>query len=273
MIELLLLFIVGGFSPLGVIVGARYIAARQWQASLVAYKLRFPATLSVDDVTRWLAHVQATTHAPKYALLSLPPVALETVATTQGVTTYLLVAESAKAKALAGLRGSLPGVRLEEMPPAFARQRPIFRVAAELTMTNHARPLAVERSDSTATNLLAALQPLSQDTEIHLRWIGVSAGTPSPVRSPAAGRHEGVSLLEEGLIRDAEEVRAARLKQADPLLHAVVRVGVVSNSVSTAYALLGRVWSVFHMLNAPGVRLVPRRNCTSGLSRHSDVGQ
>ena len=140
-------------------------------------------------------------------------------------------------------------------------------------MTNHTRPLAVERAESTTTNLLAALQPLSPDTEIHVQWIGVSAGTPSPVRSPAAGRYEGVSLLEEGLMRDAEEARAARLKQADPLLHAVVRVGVVSNSVSTAYALLGRVWSVFHMLNAPGVRLVPRRNCTSGLSRHSDVGQ
>lgn len=256
----LLLLLIGGLALLAIIPLARYAESRVWRARLMAYELHVPSGLSVDQVANWLNTVQATTHAAQYSLLPLPPVGLELVATSSGIHFYLFVVRQSADKILAGLRASLPGVRIEELPQASIVARPTFQVAAELTMTNHSRPLAYERAEQSARSLLASLSPVVENSEIHIQWLMVSAGTPKPIPSSAVAANDAHPLHSgnSGLFQDSDAVRAARMKQASPLLHASCRIGVVAPNRAMAYALLGRVWGNYHALNAPGVRIVRR---------------
>ena len=248
---------IAGLSILGLVLGARWSNMDAWRRSLVAYRLHLPSNLKPDDAASWLMYIAATTHPTRFALLPLPPVALETVATARGIAHYVLVTERSKARLLSGLRATLPGARIEEAPD-YLMSRPNFRVAAELTMTSQARPLAVERAESASAALLAALQPVSGRDEIRMQWIVTSAGTPEPVHSASSKQADqwwSSYLVEGTLPRDAEAVQAARLKRREPLLRSVARVGVVARDHRHAHALFGRVWNNLHALNAPGVRL------------------
>ncbi len=100
-----------------------------------------------------------------------------------------------------------------------------------------------------------------------MQWCFTSAGTPQPIHTASSKKEDrGWSsyLIEGTLPRDAEAVQAARLKQREPLLNVVGRVGVVAANRQRAYALFSRTWSTLHGLNAQGVRLV-RRWLPSGL--------
>ena len=85
------------------------------------------------------------THPTRYALLPLPPVCLEVTSTAHGIGFYVIVTKRAAPKLLSGVRAALPGCRVTEHRRYLAR-RPRWRVAAELTMTSYARPLAAERA-------------------------------------------------------------------------------------------------------------------------------
>lgn len=244
-----------GCAALGVLLTARWLNMDQWRRSLVAYRLYPPTNLTPEDTARWLAGISARTHPAQFALLPLPPVALETVASVKGIAHYVLVIRQHEAHLLASVRASLPGARLEAAP-AYLAERPVFRIAAELTMTSHARPLAVDRATGTNADLLAALQPVPGGAEIRVQWIVTSAGTPAPVSTARAGKDSSSAWWWEGTVpRDAEAVQAARAKQRAPLLHAVARVGIAAPNRQQAYQLFGRVWNTLHGQNAPGVRL------------------
>lgn len=246
---------VTGLAAFGFVLAGRWLNMDQWRRSLMAYRLYPPANLTPDDTARWLASISATTHPTRFALLPLPPVALETVASARGIAHYVLVAEKTEARLLSGLRAALPGARIEEAPD-YLHDRPRFRVAAELTMTTQVRPLASERAESASAALLASLQPVNGNAEIRVQWIVTSAGTPRPVPTSSASRDSSPAWSWEGTVpRDAEAVQAARAKQREPLLRAVARVGVVSRNQRQAHKLFGRVWNNLHALNAPGVRL------------------
>lgn len=262
----LALLLLCGLVLLSVIPFARYLDGQAWHKRLVAHQLFLPSGLSVEAVANWLSHVQAMTHAPKYSALPLPPVGIEIVATQNGIRFYVLTARHAMPRVLSGLKASLPGVRVEEMPAEFLAVRPKLRVAAELGLTNTSRPLNASHAQSAVASLLASLQPLTGDSEVHIRWLLTSAGTPKAI--PSANIQNStpsfVALGQSDLYHDSEEVRAARDKQRYPLLNATCRIGVVAPTRAMAYTLLARVWGNFHALNAPSVRLV-RRWLPSGL--------
>jgi hypothetical protein len=244
-----------GVSVLGLVLVARWWHMDDWRRSLVAYRLFPPAGLTPDDTATWLADISAITHPTRYALLPLPPVALETIATPAGIAHYALVREHDQQRLLSSLRAALPGIRIEVVPD-YLETRPTFRVAAELTMTTPVRPLASERAEAANAALLAALQPVGRKEEIRLQWVVTSAGTPAPVHTVRAVKDSSPAWAWESTVpRDAEAVQAARVKQREPLLRAVARLGVVSRDKRAAYVLFGRVWGNLHTLNAPGVRL------------------
>jgi hypothetical protein len=244
-----------GLTIFGLVLAARWLHMDDWRRSLVAYRLYPPAGLTPDEAAAWLAGISATTHPARFALVPLPPVAMETVATSTGITHYVLVREHDRQRLLSGIRAALPGARIEAAPD-YLKASPRVRVAAELTMTTSARPLASERAEAASVALLAAFQPVGRHDEIRLQWIMTSAGTPPPVATARASRDSSPAWWWEGAVpRDAEAVQAARVKQREPLLRAVARVGVVSRDKRQAYALFGRVWGNLHALNAPGVRL------------------
>jgi len=254
-----MVILVGGLIVVATILVARWTDALAWQRSLTAFRLVLPASLKADDVTAWLGTVAASTHAPRGALVPLPPVALEVCATHQGIGHFLLVPERMRGAMLSGLRAGLPGARLEEAPD-YLSTRPRLSTAAEAVLTSHRRPLAIERAPTTGTAILATLQPLGITESVVLQWILTSAGTPQPVR-PAADASEGGSLpwwLEADSPRDADDVRAARLKQREPLLHGVLRIGVQADGPAQTYAVFGRVWGTLRGMNAAGVQVVRR---------------
>lgn len=260
MTALLLIVIVGGLTLFGIVAGARAFAADQWRTTLIAYRLRLPSTLTVDDVARWLGMVAASTHAPQWSLLPLPPLGLEVVAKGDSVEHYVLVAESAQAKFLGSIRAGLPGARIEEAPDFLAE--PIgFLAAAEVTTTSRHRPLAVERAEATSAAFLASLQPLGCDEEVRYQVLMTSAGTPQPVHSASPNPRDRwwATYLIEGVQQaDAEAVGALRRKNNDLLLRTSVRLGVAAPTRAQALQLLGRTWGTLHGPNAPGVRIVRR---------------
>jgi hypothetical protein len=253
------LIAVSGLAIIGVVLLARWLDSRSWRRSLVAYKLQFPSSLKMEDVAGWIGSISATTHAPSWSLLTMPPVVLEHVASHSGITHYLLIAKSAEATILSGLRANLVGIRLTEAPD-YAATRPTFAAAAEARMTSHSRPLGIDRAEATSRGLLAALQPLTGSEAIVYQVIWTSAGTPRPVHaaSPKPEDRWWAGYLEGDVTRDAEAVRALRLKDGEPLVRTIIRIGVRADSRKRALRLFGRVWPHLHTMNAPGVRVVRR---------------
>ncbi|KDA44512.1 type IV secretory system conjugative DNA transfer family protein [Frankia sp. BMG5.23] len=245
---------------LGTIIGMRALDARRWRATLVPYRLTLPSGLKPEDVAQWLALVAAATQTPRWSLLVLPPLGLEIVATQQGITHYVLLPKAAEARLLNTIRAGLPSARLEAAPEFLDRQ-PHYRIAGELTMTSRRRPLSSDRAESITASHLSSLQPLRSGEEVRVQWALTSAGNSAPVHSASARAGDGwwSTYLVEGTVpANAEAVRAQRIKEADPLLHAVARVGVVAADHRRAKTLLARTWSTLHGPNAPGVSMVRR---------------
>lgn len=226
----------------GVVVVARLAEAESWRNSLKGYRLTLPTGLAVEDVSAWLGRIAASTHASRFGLLPLPPVVLIVVATSAGIRHELRVPKPLEGAVLAGLRAAVPGVRIDELSGAqVGGIRPL--VAAEARLSGDQRPMAVNRAEATNAHLLASLLPVRSGEEIRLEWIMTGAGTPAPVRSDLPASATLQDLLGTDRAVDGDELRAARLKlHRDPLLHAVVRLGVVAQSRPSAYRLFGRVF-------------------------------
>ena len=248
MMALFLLVVLGGLVLFGVILGSRWLEARHWRRSLVAFRLGLPSNLTVETVAEWLATIRAMVHAPRLALLTSPPVALEITGSADGIEHVALVPERLRAAFLSGLQAALPGTRAEELPD-YLRERGSFLVAAEAALTHHRRPLDTARAEVASRALLASLQPLGPGEQVRVQWIFTGGGiTRSVVRSTA----EANGLL------DPEDVQAARAKAEHPLLIASLRVGVAASSRAQAYGRFGRTWGTLRTLNAPGVGVVRR---------------
>jgi hypothetical protein len=253
------LILLAGFLCLTIILIGRWLDARAWAASLIAYRLRLPTGLKVDQVTAWLGAVAAATHAPRFTLLPPPPIVLEIVATSDGIQHVLCVPRSMLEAMLGSLRAHLPGVRadedLEYLP---SREQPGF--AVEACLQSHLRPLAHDRAAQASAGILAALQPLGRNERIRIQWILTGAGTPRPVPSASVKQTRSADgrWLSGELRTDPDEVRAQRLKQQAPLLHGCLRVAVEADSYARIYSLFGRVWGACRLLNAPGAQIVRR---------------
>lgn len=258
MIGLLFLIAFGGLSVLGFILGARWLEAEAWRRDLVAYRIGVPLGLSVDDVAAWLGHVVSGTHASRARLIGPPATALEVRATARGIEHVLITSRGMSGAALSALRAAIPGVRLSAADD-YLEGRPQLAMAAEGRLTQLARPLAHERAERANAAMLSAMAPLEEGDTVLLQWIFLGAGAVTPATARGTAADLVATLLGvEGTPSDAEAVAAARHKQAEPLLQAVVRLGINSSSPARTYSLFGQVWGTLRGLNAPGVHLVRR---------------
>src|SRR5712691_4029274 len=144
----------------GVVVLARWCEAVLWRRSLLAFRLTLPIGLKTEDVARWLTLVNGSTHATRFPPLPTPPVALEVVATRSGIAHFVLVPRTLRSGFLAGVRTTLPGAHIDEVPDYFTL-RARHDWAAEAAVTNDRRPLRGELAQTASSALLAALQPLA----------------------------------------------------------------------------------------------------------------
>ncbi len=239
----------------GLVLGARLLDDHTWRRQLLAFDLRLPTGLALDDVARWLATVTAS-GGSRWRLLDAPPIVLETVATSRGIALMLLVPESRRVAVLASLRAALPGVRVEACPEHL-EQRPCWQRAVELRLSSLNRPLAHDRGEATVAAFLSVLQPLPKAGIIRTQWLFTGCRTPHP-RTLATEQEAYFSLLSTATARDREAIRAERLKHAEPLLRACCRIGVAGLTGGQAVALLDRVVGSLRVMNAPGVRVQRR---------------
>lgn len=168
---------------------------------------------------------------------------LETRATRETVTHYVLVPKARQAGLLAGTRALLPGLRLDDAPDYLTAQTVGWRAASELRITHLSHQLATDRAEATAAAFLGSLGQLGTNEVVCVQWL--LAG----VRTPRA----------RGADDPAKELaRAEKVKHSQPLLQAVGRVGVQAATSSRAYAVLNRVVSTLRLLDAPSVAIVRR---------------
>jgi hypothetical protein len=235
-IAVLLSILGGGFLVLGVVVGWRWFDARTWRRSLVALRLQFPRGLKADQVSAWLGMLGSLRTA----------VALEVVATREVITHYLLVPEARRAEVLAGTRGLLPGLRLDDAPDYLEGQQE-YDTATELRLTHLSHQLAADRAATAAAAFLASLGQLQAGEQVIVQWLltGMASPRPRPSNDPAK-----------------DLARAEKVKHGQPLLQAVGRIAVQAGP-GRAGALLSRVAGTLRLLDAPGVA-VARRSLSSG---------
>lgn len=246
-----------GLAVAGVVVLARHLEADAWRRSLQGFKVTLPRDSDVDKLSEFFTAAAAITHRPSWSLLPLPPVVIETVSSIDGIAHVLLVAPQNQSAVLSSLRATVPGARVQHL---IDYRRPPLIEALELTITSRSRPLAADRAEAVSGALLSSLQPVPARYGIVSQLIVTSAGTPPPVKqAPRSVSSQHLSWLVEGEAAvDAEAVSQLRKKYEAPLLHASLRVGVAGVDRAVARRLLGRSWSSFQALNAPGVRLVRR---------------
>jgi hypothetical protein len=254
---LALLLFGGGVGIIALVLGARWFDALSWRRSLLAFRLSLPHGLTIEQVAHWLSLVNAATHTHQLGLLPAPPVAIEIVATKDGISHYVLVPQSLRGVLLSQLRAALPGVRLEEAPD-YLSNRPSLHMAAEATVTSHRRPLRDELAETASIALLASLQPLHGDELVMVQWLITGGGIPRVVSSVSTRQDRSSWWLDGGVSVDSEAVRAERAKQQAPLLRAVVRVGVGASDTRRAVILFGRAWGTLRTMNAAGVGIVRR---------------
>ncbi|ORT47648.1 type IV secretory system conjugative DNA transfer family protein [Frankia sp. KB5] len=241
----------GAVLGLALVAGIRWWDALSWRDSLIAFRLRLPRGLEPATVADWLSTVAASTRSPVRSLLPFPPVVVEVVATKRGISHYVIVPRKYRGTFLAGLRAALPGARLEEAPDHL-RNRPAFGTAAEIGLSNDVQPLATERAALTNAAVLASLQPLHGDEAIYLQSVIGGAEAPR-VAAPSVPPFAPAFMRSAVERTNAENERAARTKQALPLLRGVCRIGTVAVRADRRGAMLGRVLSALRTLEAPGV--------------------
>jgi hypothetical protein len=227
-----LLLFAGGLSILGLIVGARWLAADAWRRRLVAHRVRLPAGLSPDQVSAWLGMVASATRSQ--------PLGIEVLATHKGIFYFLLVPLGLEGAILGQLQSALPGVRVDEAPDYLTSQ-PVVRAASELRLSSTAYPLAHDRAEAAVTALLSGLYPFARGEVVRVQWIisGTRAVLPSKEDS-------------------GEVARALRAKHVAPVFNAVGRIAVSAPSPARAVSLLSRVANAFRVLDAPGVSVIRR---------------
>lgn len=251
--------------------------AARWRDRLVTYSLRFPQGLDAAAVAGFFNGLSGLAGTRFERMAEPRAVALELVASHEGIRHQLLVPRRQAQAVLATMRALLPGVTATP-DPAWRPTTPT--VAAGLGLSEQHRPLAVERTAEIASSVLAAVQPLGVGERIVVQWVLSPlgpVGVERPVKQqPKRSARSGLSGLLFSLLWDglqpqrelsSQDLAAMRAKRSSALFAATGRIGVTAGSEQPARRLLGQVFGAHHMANAPGVHLYRRRLLGTSVAR------
>ena len=225
---------------------------------MTSYRLRFPHDLDADLVTLLLAGLSATLASPQ---LSRHPPSLLLIATGRSgqLEHHLEALHTDDERILTTLRSVIPAIRLDEVEDAPTDRLPT--AAIELRLTTSHRPLRTDRAATISAALLGALASAGTSERLELRWLITGSATPAPARRYRPDQQRLPPWLAPRPAtwhQEAEAVQREKQKQAEPLLQAVVRVGVWTSNQGRARQLITRTLRALGAVQAPGVRLVIR---------------
>lgn len=204
--------LVAGTSLLAGLVILKAGEARRLATSPVVYDLRFPASLTSQDVERLLASLTALLPPWWKRIIAQPVVGFELYAEPGKISHRVIVPTSHCAFIEGAFQAHLPGVRYQRMAQSVAWQ-PLR--AAEYRTTSDARPLRAD-AEAVAASLLSSVQPVGKNELVVIQWLLTAAW---PVRPPRARRPgERPYSWRAELFDTTEEVTARRNKLRAPLL-------------------------------------------------------
>lgn len=177
---------------------------------------------------------------------------------------------SEEAGLLRAVRGQLPDVRYQPVPP-------IDRIPSfgwELRTSSPRRPLRVDVRDELAIELLGAVPAAKSKETVILQWL-IGPWLIRPVVPPAKQSDQPRSVIWNlgEVALDAEATLALRTKQKEPLFGVVGRIGVGAGSVGRAHQLRQAVVGALQLLRQPGVGLELRLIPISWAARRLDIVQ
>jgi len=196
-------------------------------------------------------------------------VAVEVIGRSSGISHQVRFSARAAEDHIRQMQAAIPGVRLE---PTTA---PEYRASGvwELRATQAFRPLGLDRPETAAAAILAALWPLAPDEMLVWQLVLAPAGgnglvEAADVAALTGWRRYVLPLFSsEPAKPDAEAGRAARTKAEEPLLVAAGRIGARAATRAKTRALLSRLGRVAGSMSAPGTRLVPQDRGRGGVVR------
>lgn len=216
------------------------------------YRVDFPDCLTIEQVVPLM---RALSTRPRHGFWHVADVVTFDLVASHGSVRWLLSMEAREESiVLSALRSSLPSATLSLVD----EQLPVPSAAWELRLTSARRPLTVDHADEVAASLLSTLAQLRHGEFVHVQWL-VGPWLSRKVIAPP-DRHAEPSLLQlDHLVRNAEEARALRDKQREPLLAVVGRIGITAGTPARTRVLRQRIVGSLQLLRAPGVGLQRRR--------------
>ncbi len=227
----------------------------RWRSvELTWFELRWPREIQPDQqpaVVRLLASSAGT------------PLVLQASGSGGHVDHHLAVPRARAAAVAEQLRAALPG--LSNTPVPRPETPPLSR-AVRMSLSSRRRPLATDHPEALARALLTALAQVGRHEQLVLQWVLGPRLSPRVVPSHLPGQHAEswtLSLLAAPWAApsplDTEARRALRTKQGEPGWRAIGRLAVGASGVARQGQLLGQVLGALRSAEAPGVRLVVRR--------------
>ena len=177
----LILLLHFGLLLIALVVALRANSAVMWRSELVAYSLRLPQGLDVARVAAFFNGLSGLVGTRWRRTVEMRAVALELVATSDGIRHYMLVPEKQAQSVLAMLRAVLPGVTAT---PDKTWRPTTPTAAAGLGLSEQHRPLAIDRSAEISSSILAAVQPLRSGERIVVQWVLGPIGPVNVERPP-----------------------------------------------------------------------------------------
>lgn len=216
----------------------------------VSYRLTFPRAVDAAQLTAAVRSVQGLLPPWWRRPTSRPCVAIQAVATAQGIDHFLIAPAGSSAYLLGAFRAAIPGLRIDRAGLSAARPR-----LARALHRRGAGDLRTDQAAATNAATLAALHPLTDDEQIVVQY----------ALSPVGRGIE--SVLSDFFPELRQEPGASSRRPSEPELLAAVRVGVKAAAGGRRGQLLARVLSSFHGLGTEKARLSRRLLPSAWVSR------
>lgn len=261
--RLMVLVMVAAFSGFALLIGARHRDQQRRDRERRTFAVRFPRTLDEDQVRAFLAALVGMAH-PDKSLLGRDAAVFEVVGTGRGISHRLRLPKGSATHYVAQLRATVPGVSIVEIKTDDkAHALPPLETAIELKVTKAGSPLNVSDPEATVRSLLAACTGLRSGEAVVWQLI-VMGGTPHPVPSDPTPQSGVWSIF----VNPTTKGRTASRKTVDEgLVQTTIRIGSRASTKERRAELVARLRRVAASVAAPGVRLVPRDQPASWVTR------
>jgi hypothetical protein len=230
------------------------ISAVVWQRTVRVYRLRLPRGTTAEHIGDWMGQLAAVVRMPRWwDIAPRWPVAIELVATDQGVQRLVVMPAWMCAGVAASLAAALPGARLETHCSPPARGSRPRRVRAGEVRLRGKRLLAVDRVEDTSRHVLACLQPVQPGEMVRVQC---GARIPRAVQRPDGGDRQVRERFSGTWVKDRRTPQLpTRWVQGDPVFSAVCRVAAASDDRRRARALVRGVCAALRGEDLPGGRI------------------